>query len=277
MKFEIILVEDGGNDSTWDLIEALATTYGEVTGIQLSRNAGQHAALLAGVRDAKFDVCVTIDDDLQFLPEEIQLLLSEMERTNSDVVYGVPTEVEQSIVRRQAGRLIRTTLRRGLNVAEAPDFSPFRAFKTALRNGFEVPVGPNVSLDALLSWSASRYSSVPIAHQERRYGRSNYTLGRLLRHALDIATGYSAAPLRLASALGLLTAAFGFGLLSYVIIEAFLTGKSVPGFRMMFAGITILSGAQLICLGLIGEYLSRMHFRIMGRPTYTVRTRTPQQ
>lgn len=272
--FEVILVEDGGRDSTWKVIERLASNFREVQGVQLSRNSGQHAALLAGIRDARYSTTVTIDDDLQFMPEEIPALVSLLTDNQYDVVYGVPSVVEQNTTRRLSGRLIRRALRTGLNVDEAPELSPFRAFRTNLREAFDLNLGPNVSLDALLSWTADRYGAVSITHQPREHGRSNYTISHLVRHAVDIATGYSSTPLRIASVFGLVTAVSGFSLLIYFIIDAFSTGQSAPGFRMLFAGITILSGVQLICIGVIGEYISRMHFRIMGKPTYTIRART---
>jgi len=275
IDFEVLLIEDGGRDATWGAIESLALKNSEVRGLQLSKNSGQHAALLAGVREARYSISVTIDDDLQFMPEEIPLLVNALSKGESDVIYGVPAVVKQSTARRLSGRLIRKALLTGLSVSEAPELSPFRAFKTSLREAFDHNLGPNVSLDALLSWTASRYEAVTISHKPRQHGRSNYNIGRLVRHAVDIATGYSSTPLRVASILGFITATSGLLLLTYVIAEAFNAGKSVPGFRMLFAGITIFSGVQLVCIGVIGEYISRMHFRIMGKPTYAIRARTP--
>ncbi len=275
---EVILVDDASNDETWRVIQELAKQDSRILGIRLARNSGQHAALLAGLRAAQNEVTITIDDDLQFRPEDIPLLLEELESGEYDVVYGVPREVKQNIGRRTSGRLIRRLLRGGLGVAEAPELSPFRALRTSLREGFGKDLGPNISIDALLSWTANKYSAVQVTHQERVSGSSNYNFLKLFRHALDIATGYSAIPLQLASAAGAVTALFGFAFLLYVILVAALAGTSVPGFRMIFAAITILCGVQLLCLGILGEYLARMHFRIMGKPTFFISetTRTPE-
>ena len=148
--------------------------------------------------------------------------------------------------------------------------SSFRTFRTALREGFNTALGPNVSLDALLTWSTTRFTVVEVKHDERKVGNSNYTFRKLVRFMIDMATGYSALPLRLASALGFLTIAFGAVLLAYVIGRPILTGERVQGFPMLASTIIIFSGVQIFLLGILGEYIGRMHFRVMNKPTYMV-------
>ncbi len=269
--YEVILVDDGSLDESWATICELAQAWPNVRGIRLSRNFGQHNALLAGVRNARGSVSVTIDDDLQNPPEMIPRLLVTLKETDADVVYGVPTQVRQSLTRRLAGRLIRSSLASGLGVAEAPTVSSFRAFKTALRDGFEQEVGTGVSIDALLTWSAQSYSSVDVDHDARAHGTSNYSVRRLLRFALDTVTGYSAKPLQLASILGLLTALVGFAALLWAVGRPLISGTSVQGFPFLASTIALFSGVQLLTLGIMGEYLARMHFRIMRKPTYVIR------
>lgn len=269
-SFEVILVDDGSPESTWRKVKNLTDQYQWVNGIRLGRNYGQHNALIAGVRAAKNPLIVTIDDDLQNPPEEIPKLLNHLIEKNFDVVYGVPQVVSQSLGRRWAGKLTRMSLSSGLGAASASDISSFRIFRTQLREAFSPDLGTNVSLDALLTWGGGKFGSCAVHHDPRKSGRSNYTLGKLIRFAIDTTTGYSTVPLQVATVLGLLTAAFGFVLLAVVIARLIITGESVPGFPFLASVISIFSGAQLVTLGILGEYLARMHFRIMRKPTYFI-------
>lgn len=271
---EILLVDDGSEAKTWAMIENLARNHPSTKGIRLRRNFGQHSALIAGVRAAAGDLVVTIDDDLQNPPEEIPKLTEALLSNGLDVVYGVPESVEQSVPRKLAGRITRLALGRGLKIASAPDVSSFRAFHTASRDAFDADLGTNVSLDALLSWGNARYGSVSVRHDARAVGKSNYTFRKLLSFALDTTTGYSVVPLQAASVLGIITAGIGFLVLLWVVARPLLSGESVPGFPFLASTVAFFSGVQLLTLGVVGEYLARMHFRIMHKPTYVVRTMT---
>lgn len=271
--FEVILVDDGSPGETWDVVADLARHKPFVTGLRLGRNFGQHNALVAGVRAAKYPVTVTLDDDLQNPPEEIPRLLEAL-HNHLDVVYGVSSHFAQDRWRRASGRIVRTSLRGALGVRNAPDMSAFRAFRTRLRDAFVGDVGPNVSLDALLSWGGSRFGSVEVEHHPRSEGRSNYSFLKLLRFAIDTATGYSTLPLQVATVVGLFTAVLGFVALAYVVGRLMLTGHSIPGFPFLASTIALFSGVQLFALGVMGEYLARMHFRLMHKPTYVVSMRT---
>lgn len=268
--YEVILVDDGSPAETWAVITELAARSNRVRGFRLGRNFGQHSALVAGVRQARFPIVVTLDDDLQNPPEEIPRLIAALEERDLDVVYGVPERMEQSLPRRLAGRITRKSLGSGLGQESALEFSSFRAFRTRIREAFASDVGTNVSLDALLTWGASRFGSVAVRHDPRAMGTSNYTYRRLLRFAVDTTTGYSTAPLQFASILGLATAFLGFLSLLWVVIYPLVVGRTVQGFPFLASTIAIFSGVQLLTLGIIGEYLSRMHFRVMRKPTYVI-------
>lgn len=272
-RHEIVLVDDGSPAETWEMIATLAANDPRVVGVRFGRNAGQHSALLAGVRAARHPLIVTIDDDLQNPPEHIPTLLHAL-TDDLDVVYGAPEKVAQRGWRRLSSAAIRTLMASALGAENAARMTSFRAFRTRLRDGFQADLGPSVSLDALLSWSTSRFGSVTVPHHERAEGASNYTFRRLMRFALDVATGYSAVPLQIAMALGLFTALFGFGVLVYVIGRALTTSHGVPGFPFLASIIAVFSGVQLITIGIIGEYLARMHFRIMRKPSYVIAERT---
>jgi undecaprenyl-phosphate 4-deoxy-4-formamido-L-arabinose transferase len=266
---EIILVDDASGDETWTTICSIARQNSIVTGIRLGRNSGQHGALLAGVRAAKFQTVVTLDDDLQNPPEEINKLIDALV-PGVDVVYGVSTDVKQNFYRRAGSKLVRKFFASALGFNSAVSMSSFRTFRTALREGFNTALGPNVSLDAVLTWSTTRFTVVEVKHDERKVGDSHYTFRKLVRFMIDMATGYSALPLRLASALGFLTISFGAVLLVYVIGRPIITGERVQGFPMLASTIIIFSGVQIFLLGILGEYIGRMHFRVMNKPTYMV-------
>lgn len=270
-EYEVILVDDGSPAATWEAITGIVARTPQVRGVRLGRNFGQHSALVAGVRQARYPITVTIDDDLQNPPEEIPRLLAALEEGDLDVVYGVPEQMQQALPRRLAGRITRKALGSGLGQDAALDFSSFRAFRTRGRDAFASDLGTNVSLDALLTWGASRFGSIRVRHDLRAEGTSNYTYRRLLRFAIDTTTGYSTAPLQFASLLGFATSFLGFLALVWVVIVPLVIGRSVEGFPFLASTIAIFSGVQLLTLGIIGEYLARMHFRVMRKPTYVIR------
>lgn len=273
VEYEVVLVDDGSGPATWAVIRDISEADPAVRGLRLGRNVGQHNALLAGVRDARFDVVVTMDDDLQNPPEEIPSLLDALV-PGVDVVYGAPRVVAQAKWRSNGSLLARGLMASALGAVNASKISSFRVFRTSLREAFTADLGPAVSLDALLTWGTASFTSVEVEHHERSEGNSNYTVRSLIRFAVDTATGYSSKPLKVATTLGLATALFGLCVFVYVIGRVLVTGVAVPGFAFLASIISIFAGVQLVALGVIGEYLARMHFRIMRQPTYLVSEET---
>jgi glycosyltransferase involved in cell wall biosynthesis len=272
--FEILLVDDGSRDGSWQAIRDLAARDPRVRGMRLMRNHGQHNALLVGIRAARGETIVTIDDDLQNPPEEIPKLLARLEQ-GADVVYGTPAERREDDLWRRAGSsLVRWILRSVLGTDVARTVSSFRAFRTRLRDAFADYASSFVSIDVLLTWGTSRFASVTVEHHGREAGRSNYTLARLVLTALDVMTAFSTRPLRLASLVGFAFTLFGMAVLAWVVGRYVWLGYSMPGFPFLASVIAIFSGAQLFALGIIGEYLARVHLRSMGRPTALVRETT---
>lgn len=273
--FEIILVDDASGDGTWREITTLAKANTRVKGLRLGRNSGQHSALLAGVRVARFATVVTLDDDLQNPPEEISKLLAAL-TVDVDVVYGVSTSIKQNFYRRLGSKVARKFFASMLGFGSAISMSSFRVFRTELRSGFDSSLGPNISLDALLTWSTSRFAVAEVAHDERAEGTSHYTFRKLVRFMMDMATGYSTLPLRMATAIGFTTIVFGLLLFVFVAGRPLIYGDAVPGFPMLASSITIFSGVQILLLGVLGEYIGRMHFRVMNKPTYMIAETTTQ-
>jgi len=269
-SFEIVLVNDGSADRSWEAIQRVAGSNPRVRGIDLMRNYGQHNALLAGIRSANHGVIVTMDDDLQHPPEEIPRLLEKLAE-GYDVVYGTPLERSHGLWRNIASRVTKAVLQNSMRSGIAPTISAFRAFRASLRDAFVSYQHPFVSIDVLFTWGTARFAAIPVRHDPRRQGASQYTVRMLITHALNIMTGFSALPLQLASLMGFAFSLFGLGVLVYVVGRYMIHGGSVPGFPFLASVIAIFSGVQLFALGIIGEYLARMHFRLMQRPAYTVR------
>lgn len=270
---EIILVNDGSRDASWAVICNLSAAYPELHGINMMRNYGQHNALLCGIRAARYEIAVTMDDDLQHPPAEIPNLLAKLAE-GFDVVYGFPQKEEHGFLRTLASQMTKIALKNSMGAETARKISAFRAFPSGLRAAFADYRSPFVSIDVLLTWGATRFTAITVRHAPRNSGVSNYTFMKLLTHAFNMMTGFSVIPLQAASFLGFACALFGLFILVYVLGRYFILGHSVPGFPFLASIIAIFSGAQLLALGIIGEYLARMHFRMMERPTYTIKTTT---
>lgn len=269
---EIILVDDGSPDGTWGAIETLAAAHPQVVGINLMRNYGQHGAILCGIRAARHDVIVTMDDDLQHPPEEVPRLLDAL-TDDVDVVYGTPHAERHGIWRDLASMLTKLALQSAMGAETARSVSAFRAFRTHLREAFADYRSSYVSIDVLLTWGTKRFTSVRVQHDPRTIGKSHYTLYKLITHALNMMTGFSTLPLQIASVVGFALTMFGLLVLVYVVGRYLVQGTTVPGFPFLASIISIFSGAQLFSLGIIGEYLARVHFRLMDRPPYVIRSR----
>jgi undecaprenyl-phosphate 4-deoxy-4-formamido-L-arabinose transferase len=155
----------------------------------------------------------------------------------------------------------------------ARHISAFRVFRTHLREAFADYRGSFVSIDVLLTWSTTRFKSIRVKHLPREVGESNYTVRQLTTHALNIVTGFSTLPLRIASVVGFSFTLFGVSVLLFVLLRVLLEGTAVPGFAFLASIIAIFSGAQLFSIGVIGEYLARMHFRAMDKPSYVIQDR----
>jgi len=265
-NYEIILINDGGRDHSWSVIQRLTDKYECVRGVCLMRNYGQHNATLCGIRLARYEVTVTMDQDLQHQPEDIPLLLTKLEE-GYDVVYGAPKKLPQGFLRNLMTASIKQILAGVIGLPSVRNVSAFRAFRTNLRDAFANFQSPSLILDVLLSWGTTRFTSVSVNIAQA--GKTSYNFGMLVRTAMLILIGYSTLPLRFASWIGFVMTVFGLGVFIYVLIVYFTAG-SLPGFLFLASIISLFSGAQLFALGIFGEYLARMFDRSMDRPTYVI-------
>lgn len=274
--FEILFVEDSSPDNgkTWKIIKELSQEYEHVRGFRLLRNQGQHNALLLGIRESRFETIITLDDDLQNPPEEIPHLLDHLEAECADVVYGVPVQKKHGFLQNLGSRSIAFIISSVLGSQNARNVSSFRAFKTQLRNSFSSHNSSRVNIDALLNWGATKYSFLHVTHEERANGESGYTLRKLISHAISMITNYSTLPLRIASITGLLAVLVGITVFLYVLLGKLTGFITEPGFTFLVSLLTILGGAQLLALGIVGEYLATIFQHSLGVPSYTLAERT---
>lgn len=270
--FEAILVYDGSPDNSWEVICQLAQNYPWVQGVKLMRNYGQHNATLCGVRVARYEIIITMDDDLQHPPEEIPLLLAKLDE-GYDVVYGIPKKRPHSWWRNWFSVVIKRILAEVMGIRTIRDIGAFRVFRAQLREAFTEYRNPNVILDVLLSWGTSRFAAVTIQENPREIGQSNYNFYKLFKVTMVVLTGFSTVPLRFASMLGFGFTLFGVAIFLYVLGVTFFSG-SIPGFPFLASIIALFSGTQLFALGIMGEYLARIFDRSMDRPPYMIGEQT---
>lgn len=268
--YEIIFINDASQDNSSNAIHSIAENDENVKCIDFNKNYGQHNALLCGIRQAKYEFIVTLDDDLQNPPEEIPILLEKLDQ-GYDVVYGYPKNEQHGLFRNLASMLTKMALKTTMGISVARHVSAFRVFRTELRDSFSDYKGSFISIDVLLSWGTNSFSAIPVNHEKRVKGKSNYTFRKLVRHAANMVTGFSVLPLQIASIIGFILAIFGLFVLLYVAGRFLLEGSPVPGFPFIASIIAIFSGAQLLAIGIIGEYLARIHFRTMNKPQYVIK------
>jgi undecaprenyl-phosphate 4-deoxy-4-formamido-L-arabinose transferase len=269
-SYEIILVDDGSSDASWSVIQSLRATYGEhLVAVQLMRNYGQHNTLMCGLGMARGEYVLTMDDDLQNPPEEIPKLLAHIKQHGLDLVYGCPSEREHAPWRNIGSTLVLHFYRTVFRNPVTP--TPFRIMRHQLAQSVMFYDLNFTFLDGLLAWCTSRIGGVQVEHHPRTQGGSGYSMGKLLLMALNLYTNFSLIPLQIVSGLGFVTALSGFGVGLYYLVQFFASNIEVPGFASTIIAILILGGAQLLALGVIGEYLGRLHLNVNRKPQYVIR------
>ncbi len=187
-----------------------------------------------------------------------------------DVVYGAPQEEQHGLLRNLASRLTKIALASAMGAETARNVSAFRVFRTRLRDGFQEYRSPSVSIDVLLTWTTTRFTAIKVRHALRTEGVSGYTPGKLIRHAVNLMTGFSTLPLQIASIVGFVFVLFGLSVLAYVLANYMVRGGCGAGIHFPGFSDFYILGSAAFALGIFGEYLARMHFRSMDRQPYLV-------
>lgn len=269
MPYEIIVVCDRPRDNSWAVVQELSRTRPELRAYRLQRNFGQHPATLFGLRQARGEYIATMDEDLQHSPEDVPALLAASKEIGG-IAFGKFEAPQHGLWRNLTSAMAKWFLARYVGQEIASNASAFRVFPARLCRAFDHYRGERVAIDVLLSWSGAPIRTVPCPHAPRAEGHSGYTLRKLVAYLGDLLVGYSTVPLRMASLSGL--AAVGLAALIglYVVINWLRYGSAVPGFAFLAMAVAIFSGAQLLALGIIGEYLGRLYFNVLGKPQYFV-------
>jgi polyisoprenyl-phosphate glycosyltransferase len=269
-RYEIILVEDGSRDDSWKTIQSLREQYGDpLVAVQLMRNYGQHNALMCGLDLARGEYVLTMDDDLQNPPEEISKLLARIKEEGLDLVYGCPSNRSHAAWRNLGSSIVWHFYRTVFRNPVTP--TPFRVMRHQLAKSVMFYDLNFTYLDGLLAWCTSRIGSVEVEHHTRAQGRSGYSLGKLVGLALNLYTNFSLIPLQIVSGLGFVAAASGFLVGIYYLFQYIASSIAVPGFASTIIAVLVLGGAQLLALGVIGEYLGRLHLNVNRKPQYVIR------
>ncbi|WP_238008309.1 glycosyltransferase family 2 protein [Dactylosporangium sp. AC04546] len=274
-EHEVILVVDS-TDDTWDVASELALKYDHVQAIRMARNYGQHNALIAGIRAARHERVITMDDDLQHPPEELPKLVAAL-TDDLDVVYAVSEKEEHGAFRNITSWGAKSlVMGRTMGIPNADVLGALRIFRTFLRAGFDQVSGPDVSVDIVLSWATTRVGSATVRMDQRQEGKSGFTVKSLVKHMINMILGYSTKPLRWVTWLGFAIGLGGLALTIVWIIQYVRGETTVAGFTTLASLIAFFSSAQLVGIGVLGEYLGRVHSHGMGRPTYVIREHITQ-
>jgi undecaprenyl-phosphate 4-deoxy-4-formamido-L-arabinose transferase len=270
-SFEVVFVDDDSPDGSWSVLEALKARHpSSVVLVRLTRNFGQHNALMCGFHHAQGQLILTMDDDLQNPPEEIPKLLDAMARGDHDVVYGTPRQSRRNGLRRGGSALVRWFYRKVFR--SAVDISSFRLISAEIMPGILRYDLNFTFLDGLLAWHTQRISSVGVDHMPRAQGSSRYSVAKLVTLALNLFTNFSLGPLQAISIMGMVSAFLGIAGGLYFLVMRLAGGIAVPGYASIIVASLILGGLQLLSLGVIGEYIGRIHMNLNRKPQFAVRS-----
>ena len=267
---ELLFVNDGSTDTTQDIITSLADKDHRVAFVQLSRNFGKEAAMLAGFDHAKGDCAVVIDADLQHPPHVIAEMLQWWEQGYEDVYARRRTRGKESWMRRRLTLLFYHILARSTRFNVLQNVGDFRLLDRKCIEALRQLRESERYTKGLYSWIGFRKKDVLFDQEDRRYGESHWSLLKLTAFAIEGITSFTTAPLRLATLLGFLTGAGAIVYLIYTLVKAIIYGDPVAGYPTLICVMLFLGAVQLICLGIIGEYLGRVFNEAKHRPIYLV-------
>lgn len=273
--FEIILVDDGSRDNSTAIItDAAEQQQGQVFGVLLNRNYGQHAAVMAGLAESRGEVVVTLDADLQNPPEEIPKLLELIEQ-GCDVVGSIRKNRKDSLFRRLSSRMINKAVQQATGVRMSDYGCMLRAYRRSIIDAMLQCHERSTFIPVLANSFANETGEVEVAHAERSNDSSKYNLWKLINLQFDLLTSMTTFPLRLLSIIGGAISAVGFAFSLFLLTSRLLFGASwaAEGVFTIFAVLFIFIGVQLLAIGLMGEYVGRIYDDVRARPRYFIKQR----
>lgn len=269
-SYEIILVNDNSPDQVWGVIQRLVNTFGNVIGISLARNFGQHAALMAGYRNCRGEIVVSLDDDGQTPADEAFLLIDKI-REGYDVVYGCYPEIKQSHFRIFGSWVNEKMVEILLGKPKALKCTSYYAARRFIIEEMLRYKNSYPYVGGLVLRSTKNIANVPVHHRARMEGRSGYSIGKLLALWFNGFTAFSVKPLRLATVVGFLCAFAGFVYGLVMVIRKLLGFTTVLGYSSLITVILFIGGIIMVLLGIIGEYIGRIYISINNAPQYVIR------
>jgi dolichol-phosphate mannosyltransferase/undecaprenyl-phosphate 4-deoxy-4-formamido-L-arabinose transferase len=270
-NYELILVEDCGEDNSWQVMRSLRRADSRVKIVRLTRNFGQHNALMCGFSLATGDYVITMDDDLQNPPEEIHKLINAIRDTDFDVVYGVPEERRQNTVRKLSSIVYSFVNSMMFKRVSGLRISNFRIMRKPIVEEILKINTPNPIVGHLLLKVTDHVGAVTVMHHARLHGRTTYSTGKLLQHFLHGVLYNSTLPLKLVSGLGI-ACLFVSGILALYYLALYLIGSiGVSGFTTLVLLILFFSGVIMFSIGIIGEYLLRIIQEVGRPPQYVIK------
>ncbi len=269
-RYEIILVNDGSPDETFEVIRSICEKRKEICGVNLAKNFGQHAALMAGFRRVHGDIVVCLDDDGQTPADEVGKLLGKIEE-GYDAVYARYEHKQHSLFRNFGSKVNEWMTRIMLGKPKELYISSYFAVKRFVVDEMARYENPYPYVIGLLLRTTNMVANVDVKHREREAGVSGYTLGKLLALWFNGFTAFSIKPLRIATALGAFVAGAGFLYGIYTVIKKFVNPDVVIGFSSLMSAIVFIGGMIMLMLGIIGEYIGRIYISLNNSPQYVVR------
>jgi glycosyltransferase involved in cell wall biosynthesis len=275
VDLEIVYINDGSNDATLDIINALRENDKRITLIDLSRNFGKEIALSAGLHKAAGDAVVIIDADLQDPPELIPELIKEWQN-GYDVVYAKRTlRNGESFLKKTTAHFFHRIMQNVGNFSIPEDTGDFRILSRRAVNALNTFKEHHRFMKGLFSWIGFRQKAVHYERVSRHAGKSKWGYWRLWNFAIDGITSFTIAPLKISTYIGTITALSAFGYGVYMVIETLLHGNDVPGYPSLIVIILMLGGIQLVAIGILGEYLGRIFNETKQRPLYFINEYLP--
>jgi undecaprenyl-phosphate 4-deoxy-4-formamido-L-arabinose transferase len=271
-KFEIILVDDGSRDGSADIIYNASEARTEVIAVILNRNYGQHAAVVAGLKQSRGEIVITLDADLQNPPEEIPKLVHEMER-GVDVVGTVRKNRQDTLFRRFASSIVNRMVRISTGVMMHDYGCMLRAYRRSVVDAMLQCHEHSMFIPILANSFASSTSEITVEHASRKKGESKYSILKLVSLHFDLLTSMSTSPLRMLSYMGAIISVLGIGFGLVLILLRFVYGAewAAEGVFTLFAVLFVFIGAQFVGLGLLGEYIGRIYNDVRSRPRFFIK------
>jgi glycosyltransferase involved in cell wall biosynthesis len=270
LVYELILVHDCGKDNSWVELEELKKRYNtQITIIKLSRNFGQHNAIICGLAHAKGDFIITMDEDLQHKPIDIKNLISEQQKGDYDIVYGKYAIRKHSSFRNLGSNFLRWLISKSIPDIHA-DYSAFRLIKANIAKSVVSMQNSYTFLDGYLSWITTNTSSCLVSHNERQGGVTSYSFKKLINHSINIFVTFSNFPIRLLIIFSIFIFVLNSIFSSYIIIRKLIFNDFAMGFPSLFVAIIFGVSIIMLSVGLLGEYIYQINLKTTKKPNYFI-------